>query len=46
LIEEQRRDDPNLTNADTEVKAMTAVADPSALSQALDGSHHTMLRQS
>ncbi|MGZ3550335.1 MAG: hypothetical protein ACXWNZ_18880, partial [Vulcanimicrobiaceae bacterium] len=47
LIEEQRRDDPNLKNRDdAEAEAMTEVADPSALSHALDVSHRTMLLES
>jgi uncharacterized membrane protein len=47
LIEEQRRDDPNLKNRDdAEAEAMMEVADPSTLSQALDVSHRTMLRES
>lgn len=47
LIEEQRRDDPNLKNRhDAEAVAMTKVADPAALSEALDLSHSTMLRES
>lgn len=47
LIEEQRRDDPNVKNRDdAEAEAMTEAADPSALSQALDVSHRAMLLES
>jgi uncharacterized membrane protein len=46
LIEEQRRDDPNLKNRqDVEAEAMTEVANPSALSEALDLSNHAMLHE-
>jgi len=46
LIEEQRRDDPSMHNRpDAEAEAMAEVANPSAVSDALDISYRTMLRE-
>jgi uncharacterized membrane protein len=46
LIEEQRRDDPNLRDrTDVEAEAMTEIADTFALSEALDVSNHAMLHE-